>query len=533
MTSRSTVHTPAQQGLLRRTDCQSVRRGTKHSGGAPARRHGSCNPATVNFFGLASVSHGRIGNPSYSFAASAHTLCEFVLACILALGLSSAPAAEPEPKPKDEPAAAAVKKPADKKKEEDKEEKAKKPDCFLAVTGAIVHTISGATLSEPTVLSKNGKITAIGHDVAIPGKAEVLDASGFHLYPGLVAVSSSSIVGGEPPEDNTDVFGLYMTLGLAGGITTVASGNTAAKLTFGTLEDQVVKRKLLHKLQYSTQNPDGRRKLRQQLERVRQYMRDLEAHEEEKKADPKAKPPDKAWLQREYETALKLLKHELTAVADANTAKELQDLAGLAEAYGLRLVVRGAREGWVVAPAMARAGLRAVITPRTRRDRDERVNRPNGSSIENARILYDHGVTFAIVPSSNRIATWGIAGRDLMHLPMEAAFAVRGGLPNDAAIRAITIDAARILGVDHRVGSIEVGKDADFSIVDGELLHYMTMVRWTVVNGRIVYDKENESLLNHIRPDGKLDAPPPADHWPRSLGEPFRNDADRKTPAGS
>ncbi len=455
---------------------------------------------------------------------------------ILLISLPAASAAEPQPKPKDEPAATDAKKPTEAKKEdkeEEEEEKPKKPDRFFAVTGAIVHTVSGPTLNGPTVLAKNGKIAAIGHDVAIPKEAKVLDAAGFHLYPGLVAVNSSGIVGSDPPEDNTDVFGLYMTLGLAGGITTVSTGNTAAKLTFGTLEDHVLKRKLFHTLQYTTQNPDGRRKLRAQLDRVRQYLRDLEAHEEEKKINPKAKPPDKAWLQREYDTALKLLRHELTAVATADSAQQLRDLAGLAEAYNLRIVVRGAREGWIVAPEMARAGLRAMITPRTRRDRDEGSNRPNGSSIENARILHDYGVMFAIIPSSTRIATWGIAGRDLMHLPMEAAFAVRGGLPNDAAILAITIDAARILGVDHRVGSVEVGKDADFAIVDGDLLHYMTMVRWTVVNGRIAYDKKKDSLLNHIRPDGNLDAPPPAEYWPRSLGEPVPKEVETEPKANA
>ena len=51
------------------------------------------------------------------------------------------------------------------------------------------------------------------------------------------------------------------------------------------------------------------------------------------------------------------------------------------------------------------------------------------------------------------------------------------------------------------------------------MLHYMTLVRWTVVNGRIAYDKQKDSLFDHIRPDGNLDAPPPPDHWPRSLGE--------------
>ena len=143
-------------------------------------------------------------------------------------------------------------------------------------------------------------------------------------------------------------------------------------------------------------------------------------------------------------------------------------------------------------------------------------------------------MTFAIIPRSTGIATWGIAGRDLMHLAMEAAFAVRGGLPNDAAIRAITIDAARILGVDHRVGSVEVGKVADFAIVDGDLLHYMTMARWTVVNGRIAYDKKKDSLLNHIRPDGNLDAPAPDEYWPRSLGEPLQaEETERKATTDS
>jgi imidazolonepropionase-like amidohydrolase len=308
-----------------------------------------------------------------------------------------------------------------------------------------------------------------------------------------------------------------MTLGLTSGITTAVTGNTAAKLSFGTLDDHVVKRELFHKLQYSTANPDGRRKFRQSLERARQHLRDLQAHEEKKKENPQAKAP--AALKGDDEKALKLLRHERVALGSADTAQQLRDLANLAQQYGFRLVVQGATEGWVVAPELARAGVQAIVTPRTRRDRDETTNRPNGSSIENAKILYEHGVPLAIVPRSTRTSTSGLAGRDLMNLPMEAAFAVRGGLADDAALQAITIDAARILGIDHRVGSIEVGKDADFAIVDGDLLHYMTLVRWTVVNGRVAYDKQKDSLLDHIRPGGDRDAPPPPDHWPRRLGQ--------------
>ncbi len=446
------------------------------------------------------------------------------LLAFLAVMPCSATAYPPRPKPEPEKKQPAkTEEPSDDKQEksdeEEPDEEKKEPDRYFAVTGAVVHTVSGPTLEGVTVLAKNGKIAAMGHDVVVPDDAQVLDAAGYHLYPGLVAVSSSGLVGGAAPEDSTDLFGLSMTLGLASGLTTVVSGNTAAKLSFGTLEDHLLKKNVFHTLKYSRSAPDGRRKFRAALERVRRYIRDLEAHAEEKKRDPKAKEPDKAWLKGEYDTAYKLMRHELTAVIDANTAQELRDVASLAEQYDLRVVVRGAREGWVVAPVMARAGFCAIVTPRTRRDPDERLNRPNGSSIENARVLYDHGVRLAVIPSSSGIATWGIAGRDLMHLSMEAAFAVRGGLPDAVAVAAITIDAARILGVDHRVGSIEVGKDADFAIVDGDLLHYMTMVRWTVVNGRIAYDKQQDSLLNHIRPDGDQDAPAPSEYWPRSLGE--------------
>ena len=64
-----------------------------------------------------------------------------------------------------------------------------------------------------------------------------------------------------------------------------------------------------------------------------------------------------------------------------------------------------------------------------------------------------------------------------------------------------------------------MGKDADFAITDGDLLHYMTLVQQTIVNGRVAYDKDEDSLYGHIRPAGDDDAPPPNDHWPRRLGE--------------
>lgn len=450
------------------------------------------------------------------------------LLMFLLLVLTAAPtlrADDPEPENGDKTEAKKdAEKDADGKDDDaDKKKKKKKDDRYLAITGGTVHTGIGTTLLDVTILTKNGKIIDIGTSVEIPEKCERLDASGFQVYPGLIAVSSSGVIGGEPPEDSTDVFSLPMTIGLAGGITTALADNTAGKLTFSTLDGLVVKRDLFYKIDYAHSDPDGRRKLREKLDKVRQYIRDLEVYKDEKKKDDEAEEPDKEWLTGDYEKIYALLRGELIAVASADLAYEIVQYCDLAERYRFKLVIRGAMEGWTVPSRMARAGVSAILSIRppmftTDTGHDERINRPTGRSIENAAILARHGVPVAIVPSTNSITMWGLAGRDLLHLNMEAAFAVRGGLSEAAALRTITIDAARILGIDHRVGSIEVGKDADFVIADGDLLHYMTHARWTVVNGRIAYDKQKESLYDHIRPDGNRDAPPPDDYWPRRLG---------------
>lgn len=409
-----------------------------------------------------------------------------------------------------------------KKEKEDKneDEKEKPRDRYLAVIGAVVHTVTGPSLEGVAVLAKNGKIAAIGTDLEIPEEAETIDASGYHLYPGLVAAGSTySLLGGGDPESSADVYDLRVTLGLAGGLTTVVSANTAAKLTYGTVEGILLKRGLFESISYSTQNPSGRRSFRKALERVRQHLRDLEEYERKKRTDPKAAKPDDKWIRGDYQKALRLLRGEAVGQVSANTTQEILEVSKLARLYGFKLVILGASEGWTVASDMAQAGVSAIISPRRRSDPDKRTNRPGGTTIQNARILWEHGVKIAVMPVSSYISIGGMAGRDLQHLPLAAAYAVRGGLSDQAALRAITIDAARILGVDHRVGSIEIGKDADFAIADGELLHYMTHIRWTIVNGRIAYDKMKETLFSHIRPGGDLDAPPPDDHWPRGLGE--------------
>jgi imidazolonepropionase-like amidohydrolase len=89
-------------------------------------------------------------------------------------------------------------------------------------------------------------------------------------------------------------------------------------------------------------------------------------------------------------------------------------------------------------------------------------------------------------------------GQDLNTPNVDAAYAVRGGLENRKALRTLTLDAANIMGVGDRIGSLEAGKDADILILDGDPLHYSTFVTTAIVNGKVVYEKGKEALYRHI-----------------------------------
>ncbi len=397
----------------------------------------------------------------------------------------------------------------DKKVDEEKEPE----DRYLVIRGGVLHPSGDETVEGSSVLCKNGKIVAIGPHLDVPEGAEVIDADGHHLYPGLVGIETRSIV------SSTDLFSLNMSLGLAAGLTTVVSGGTVYKLSYGELEGNRLGRTPFAVIRYTTRDPAGRRRLRGAFERMWKHQRDLEAYEIEKAKDPKAKKPDERWIRGDFQTAKRLMDGDTVALVRANTVQEIRPLTDLARKYDFKLVVQGAAEGYLCAGDLARAGASCIVTPRARLDVDSTVLRANGSSPENAKILHAHGVPVVVTPSRGGISLMGLGGRDLAHLPMEAAFAVRGGLEESAAIQSITTEPARMIGLAHRIGTIEVGKDADFAITDGDLLHYMSLVRWTIVNGRIAYDKEKDSLYNHIRPNGDADSPPPDDHWPRSLGE--------------
>lgn len=371
---------------------------------------------------------------------------------------------------------------------------------YLAIMGGDIHTVSDGLIRKGTVLCKDGRILKVGRRVNLPAGTRRVDASGMQVYPGLIAVRSSGIVSGRGNKisDEFDPFGLNVDLGLAGGLTTVESGNGIAKLTRGTLDGTLLGLTNWVTLSYSSTSPGSRRQVREEFGKVRDFLRERRSWQMAKEmGEEEGDEPEAKGLKKGY---LELLEGKSTARFNANSLKDLLSICDLLEEYPMQSVIFGGQEAWACAGRLGRIGARMVITPRAKSWADDSLNRPSGWSIENAKILWEHGVTFSILPQQTFISTGGLAGRDLLNLPMEAAFAIRGGLSQAAALQSLTLDAAKILGLDDRLGSIEVGKDADLIICDGDLFHYRTFVEWAVVNGRVAYDKAKAPYFAHIRP---------------------------------
>ncbi len=190
-----------------------------------------------------------------------------------------------------------------------------------------------------------------------------------------------------------------------------------------------------------------------------------------------------------------LLKKEVSLRVTANTASEVRDMVALAEELDYDLVVEGGVEAWLAVSELSRSGAQVVYTPRRRRNPQVGQENESGSSIESTQIFESQGVPFAITPLSNSISMGGLAGRDLTSLPLEAAFAVRGGASDLAALQSITLVPAKMMGLDDRIGSIEVGKDADLLIMNGDPLDYRSYVETAIVSGKICYQREIDRVF--------------------------------------
>ncbi|MFO1054883.1 MAG: amidohydrolase family protein [Planctomycetota bacterium] len=409
------------------------------------------------------------------------------------------------------------------------EKKERKVESWTAIVGGDVWIGDGNVLRGATVLIGDDKIEKVGHDIEIPKDAKRIDATGSVVSPGFCIVKASGIggAGGGEIRDDLNPFDPTLKLALAAGITsflwqsnggsnTPAGKSAVVKLAYGDLKGMVGVENTVVSMRVPLE-PAAMANLRKAVAQAREYLDKLHAFEG--KAD--AKPEDKPKAPQGSEELVALMQGRKRLWIGASGGgffmggarggggggygvREVRQALEIAELLGDGVVLDGPVEAWVIPDEIAATGSMAIVAPRQRAEPDEGRPDDTGSNIAQAALLDAAGVPISVTGSGGRfgggpsIGTGGILGQDLNTPQVDAAFAVRGGYPWRKGIRTLTLDAAKIMGVERQLGSIEPGKDADVLILDGDPLNYKTFVQTALVNGKVVYRKDDEPFYRHI-----------------------------------
>lgn len=411
---------------------------------------------------------------------------------------------------------------------------AKKPKSYMAIVGGDVYLGTGQRLNGATVLVADDKIEAVGHNLTLPEGTTVIDAKGKAVSPGFVAPLGNGMGAGRgaPYVDSCNPFDPEIKQGLAAGITsfmagspgagpTPSGGNAVVKLAWGDVKGMVLAEDTVVGMSVPLSLAD-RQKFDETVKKAREYLAAMEAFPKQKAADANAKEPA---MPQGAEKVVAILRDQarlwITAGAGsfnpfggggrrggggakANDVDGIRQALEISRLLGKGVVIQKPTSAWLIPDEIAATGSMVLLCPRDRLPADPTDPETTGSNLASAAILAAVGVPVAVTPPGGMfggagVGTGGILGQDLNTPHVDAAFAVRGGLDNRKALRTITLDAAKLLGVDHRIGSLEAGKDADILILEGDPLHYSTFVTTAVVNGKVVYEKDKEPLFSHIR----------------------------------
>jgi imidazolonepropionase-like amidohydrolase len=362
-----------------------------------------------------------------------------------------------------------------------------------AITGGTVVTVTGATIPNGIVVVQDGIITAVGTNVTIPDGVQRFDASGKFVYPGLIdsatGLGLQEAGGMAGPVDNFELgpynpqveayIGVYQAsemLGVQriGGFTTVVTGlngrgepipgyDSMINLWGWTPQEMAVEKRIGLRVNWSKDQAE-----------------DLKAYFMEGKAYAARVQMAEAGQLHDFEYDIRMdgmipvVTGEVPVIFDTREEEDIKAAVEFAEEMDLQYMIRGARDAWKITDFLKEHDVKVIFygihgTP----GRDE----PYDVHYATPALLNDAGVDFSI-------ASGGTA--NVFSLTYEAGMAVAFGLPLDKALRALTIDAARILGVDDRLGSIEEGKMANLLITTGNPVEYTSQVEAMFIRGELI-----------------------------------------------
>jgi len=374
--------------------------------------------------------------------------------------------------------------------------------------------IHDAVQAEPFVgdiLIEDGKIAAIGPELAAPEGAQAVDASGMNIYPGLVEAHGHIGLDGwavgyegqdyneynEPvtPQlraiDAINPFDESLKDAVQGGVTTLCTGPGSSNVLGGTfaafkpvgtcIDDMCLLPQAAMKCAFG-ENPkrcyrekgissrmSTAAKLREMLFKAREYMLKLDAA-----GDDASKWPA---FDIRLEALLPVMRGDIPLKAHAHQANDILTALRIAREFGVKLTLEHVTEGALIADELARADVPLAIGPTF--GQPSKIELKN-KSWRTPAILNAAGCQVSIITDS--------PVTQQSHLRFCAAMAIESGLPPFDALKAITINPARHIGVQDRVGSLEMGKDADLVLTDGSLFSLQTRILATYIDGECVWE---------------------------------------------
>jgi imidazolonepropionase-like amidohydrolase len=390
----------------------------------------------------------------------------------------------------------------------------------IAITGGKVYPVSGPPIEGGTVLIRNGKIAAVGKDIAIPSDAEKIDATGKWVTPGLVNSSTSVGLGdvgfsGGPRElgakghdgiaASFQVWLGYNTQSVMiapareGGVTSIMinpqggliSGQAAIIDMSGALglSDVVVKAPATMIAQI--EDDDGAKvgAAGELLGKLRDLIEDTKAYSRRKADFERAQTRTFAATRSDLEAMIPVVEGREVLTIIADKASELQAVIALQKEFNLKVVIAGGAEAWMLADKIAAAKI-PVLTGAMN-------NIPGsfntlGSRQENAAMLRKAGVQVGIIGNA------GGGDEDMFNvrnIRYEAGNAVAYGMSWDDALRAITLAPAEIYGVAGSVGSLKTGTEGNVVIWSGDPFEFASRAEQVFVRGKKIDTPSRQDML--------------------------------------
>lgn len=381
----------------------------------------------------------------------------------------------------------------------------------IAITGGTVYPVSGPKIENATVIIREGRIAAVGANVAVPSGATRIDASGKWVTPGLIngtgqmglrEISSvqntneSTLRGNDIAAAFNVLEGINPASTLIGvnrieGVTTTLAvpnggliwGQAALiDLDGNTIEAMRVKAPaaMVADLSEGAKEAGGgsRAGVAQRLRRVFS-----DALEYSRRASyQRAQNEPLAASAADLEALLPVLRGQLPMIVVANRRSDIETALRIGREYKLKMILGGAAEGWMIPSEIAAAGVPVLVEPL--------ANLPSfdalGIRYENAAMLAKGGVKVALLET---------ATENTRNLRQQAGNAVATGMTWDQALRAVTLTPAEVFGVADRYGSIEAGKVANLVVWSGDPFEFSTGVEHVFIRGREIPLRSRQTEL--------------------------------------